>query len=225
EMGGIEATQEIRRRESGGGGHIPIFAMTAHAMPGDRERCLAAGMDGYMAKPIDPKSFVQTIESGATAPESASDERGESGETKAGAAVDAAMLLERFDGNRKLLGTLITAFREDCPKMMSRIRAALSERDTHALADSAHALKGSVGNFGGSKAFESAREIEKSGREGKLDGAWELYATLEDEIARLVPALEAVGHPPDGGAEHRVPNKTKRKTARGTRSHNPRRKR
>jgi len=200
EMGGIEATEEIRRREKSNGGHIPIFAMTAHAMPGDRERCLDAGMDGYIPKPIDPKSFTHTLEA-AVFPSStvAAGERATtSAEEKTDGAIDEDKLLARFDGNRKLLQSLIKTFRQDCPKMMARIRGALSARDPRALAQAAHGLKGSVGNFGNSSAFETAREIEKTGREGKLDGTWELYATLEDDVARLLPALQSAGSPKSG---------------------------
>ena len=101
--------------------------------------------------------------------------------------------MERFSGNKKLLRTIVGTFREDCPKMMARIRTGLNAHDAAQLADGAHALKGSVGNFGPSAALETAREMEKNGRQGKLEGAWELYATLEDEIALLLPALQAIG--------------------------------
>ena len=188
EMSGIEATEEIRRGEKNSGGHIPVFAMTAHAMRGDRERCLASGMDGYIAKPIDPKSFMQMIEAGAS-PSPATYE-GEIKQARDGA-IDGNALLARFGGNRKLLRNLIKTFRHDCPKMMARIRSALSSRNPRALSEAAHGLKGSVGNFGVSSAFETSKEMEKTGRQGKLDGAWELYATLEDDIARLLPDLEA----------------------------------
>jgi len=206
EMGGIEATEEIRRKEKSNGGHIPIFAMTAHAMPGDRERCLAAGMDGYVPKPIDPKLFTQIIETGAL-PSSATAVGGDAkpaDQMKTEGAIDAEKLLARFDGNRKLLGSLIGTFRHDCPKMMAKIQGGLSARDPRALAEAAHALKGSVGNFGPSSAFETAREIEKTGREGKLDGAWELYATLEDDLARLLPALRSAGSPKVAKAQPRT---------------------
>ena len=107
--------------------------------------------------------------------------------------LDVTALMERFSGNKKLLRTIVGTFREDCPKMMARIRTGLNAHDAAQLADGAHALKGSVGNFGPSAALETAREMEKNGRQGKLDGAWELYATLEDEIALLLPALQAIG--------------------------------
>jgi len=211
EMGGIEATEEIRRKEKSDGGHIPIFAMTAHAMPGDREKCLEAGMDGYIPKPIDPKLFTQIIETG-TAPTAAAgvgEGARPSDKAETDGSANADKILARFDGNRKLLGSLIRTFQHDCPKMMTKIRGALSARDPRMLAEAAHALKGSVGNFGSSSAFETAREIEKTGREGKLDGAWELYATLEDDLARFLPALQSAGGPRAAKSQSKSQSRTK----------------
>jgi HPt (histidine-containing phosphotransfer) domain-containing protein len=88
--------------------------------------------------------------------------------------------------------TLVTAFREDCPCMMVRIRSAIRMRNAAALADAAHALKGSIGNFGVSAAFEGAREVEKLAREGKLDDARELCRTLERQIAAFLLAFQAI---------------------------------
>jgi PAS domain S-box-containing protein len=192
EMGGLEATRVIREKEKGSGHHLPIIAMTAHAMQGDREQCIESGMDGYLAKPIDPKTFLQTVE-GISA-RSVGSESAENEETAGLAgALDGKALLARFSGNRKLLRNIVKTFREDCPRMMARIRAALTARDAVALADGAHALKGSIGNFGDSAALETTREMEKAARQGKLDGTWELYATLEDQIASLLPALHTIG--------------------------------
>jgi PAS domain S-box-containing protein len=205
EMGGLEATQLIREKEKSTGGHLPIVAMTAHAMQGDRERCIAAGMDGYLAKPIDPKSFLQTVEGisqqvaqpekgpqDAAAHEGSADRKGD-GSGYGRRALDVTALLEWFSGNRKLLRNIVKTFRDDCPRMMARIRSALTANDANLLADGAHALKGSVGNFGPTAALDTIREMEKIARQGKLDGAWELYATLEDEIALLLPALHDIG--------------------------------
>ena len=189
EMGGLEATQAIREREKESKTHIPIIAMTAHAMRGDREKCLAAGMDAYVAKPLDPKGFLQTVEDVARHGVSTSDrpEQPPPGTSE----LDGTALLQRFNGNRKLLRSLVRIFRADCPKMMVRIRKAITSHDAGALADAAHALKGSVGNFGPTAAFEKARQIELSAREGVLDGSWKMYAALEDEITTLLPALQA----------------------------------
>ena len=118
-------------------------------------------------------------------------------------ALDADALIERFAGNRKLLRAILKTFREDCPTMMARIREAIKKENAAAIADAAHALKGSVGNFGETAALETAREIEKAGRQGKLDGTWDQYAALEDDIALLLPALQTIG-------EHKKSNKRRR---------------
>ncbi len=193
-MGGLEAATEIRRHEQSSGAHVPIVAMTAHAMDGDRERCLESGMDGYVSKPIDPKTFLKTVEDLGRGPSLDSDGT-HSTAVDGRKPLDAEALLDRFAGNRKLLRAILKTFREDCPMMMARIRDAIKLQNAAAIADAAHALKGSVGNFGETAALESAREIEKKGRQGKLDGTWETYATLEDDIALLLPALHSIGEP------------------------------
>jgi PAS domain S-box-containing protein len=189
EMGGLEATRAIRQKEQSKGGHLPIVAMTAHAMQGDRERCLEAGMDGYLAKPLDPKIFLDTVERMALPGHKAEPEPNIS---KSEDKLDESALLARFSGDRKLVLTLATAFCQDCPRMMGRIRKAIRARDAAALADAAHALKGSIGNFGASAAFEKAREVEKLAREGKLDGARALCITLEKHLDAFLPALQAI---------------------------------
>ena len=208
EMGGLEATQAIREKEKSTGGHIPIFAMTAHAMQGDRERCLAAGMDGYLAKPIEPKAFVDTIEA-ASSPARTAVESG--GGAKAGNAFDETALLGRFSGNRRLLRTLVETFSNDCPRMMARIRSALGSRDAKTLADAAHGLKGSVGNFGPSAALDTARKIERIARQDTLEGAWEIYATLEEDIAGLLPALHEIGSSKSTAGRRNRPHHTPRR--------------
>jgi two-component system sensor histidine kinase/response regulator len=189
EMGGLEATRAIRENEKATGQHVPIIAMTAHAMQGDRERCLEAGMDGYLSKPLDPKVFQQTVESMAS-PQSATESETFPPINKE--AVDANALLERFSGDRKLVRTLVKAFHGDCSRMISQIRKASTARNATNLADAAHAFKGAVGNFGASVAFETAREIEKLARQGKLDGTRELCQGLEGCMAEFLPALLAV---------------------------------
>jgi CheY-like chemotaxis protein/HPt (histidine-containing phosphotransfer) domain-containing protein len=189
EMGGLEATRAIRESEKATGQHVPIIAMTAHAMQGDRERCLNSGMDGYLSKPLDPKVFQQTVESMAS-PQSVTESETPAPINKG--AVDANALLARFSGDRKLVRTLVKAFQGDCSRMISEIRKASTARNAATLADAAHAFKGAVGNFGASVAFETAREIEKQARQGKLDGTRELCHGLEERMAEFLPALLAV---------------------------------
>jgi len=209
EMGGLEATRAIRENEKSTGEHVPIVAMTAHAMQGDRERCLEAGMDGYLAKPLDPKIFEQTVEDMAS-PQDATEK--ETSDVKSKEAVDAPTLLARFSGDLKLVKILVKTFRADCSRMLSRIRGASTARNAAALADAAHAFKGAAGNFGNSAVFETAREIEKLARQGKLDGARELCRTLEEQVSEFLPALLAI-------AQEGVTMKRK-----GRSRHSPRRK-
>ena len=190
EMGGIEATQAIREKEKSSSGRIPIIAMTAHAMRGDREKCLTAGMDGYVSKPLDPQTFVQTVEALARGDKAAQVDDEEAKADPAG--FDAGALLKRFNGNRKLLKSLVRTFRADCPNMMTRIRKAIGAQQALELADAAHALKGSVGNFGRSSAFETAKQIEIAARGGTLDASGEMYTKLEESMASLLPLLENI---------------------------------
>ena len=145
EMDGFEATAAIRAREAGTGAHTPIIAMTAHALKGDRERCLAAGMDGYVTKPLRPQELYEALEglplasvAGAAA----------AGSTSEPAVFDRDAALERMDGDVELLKELVGLFLDECPQRMAEIREALTRRDATKLRQAAHTLKGSVGNFG-----------------------------------------------------------------------------
>ena len=204
EMGGLEATRVIREREKTSGGHLPVIAMTAHAMQGDREKCLAAGMDAYVAKPLDPRTFLEVIESAATGKISTG--TGAEPELQAGQ-FDSSSVLQRFGGDRKLVASLARTFREDCPKMMANIRKTLGARDVAGLANAAHALKGSVGNFGPNGAFDRARQLELAARKGVLDEAWDLYAALEEEVAMVLDTLQAFSRKAPGS---RVPHFVRR---------------
>lgn len=190
EMGGFEATAAIREKEKHSGKHIPIVAMTAHVMKGDRERCLEAGMDGYLAKPIQARKLFETIEGLAPAPARA--KRSQSERLYGLEAFDEAALLAQVDGDFTVLKELIRIFLADCPKMLSEIRRAIARRDKEALRTAAHAFKGSVANFAATDALEAALKLETRGRNGDLAGAEVDYAALKIEIARLRRALAAL---------------------------------
>jgi two-component system, sensor histidine kinase and response regulator len=186
EMDGFEATAAIRRIESRTGQHVPIIALTAHAMRGDRERCLAAGMDAYLTKPVQPAELYAMLESAAGSP------RAGAAGTESGAprevscpTFDAADALSRVADDMELLGQMAELFHIEAPKMLLAIRRSVEAGDAAALAQSAHALKGSVGNFGKTQSFESARELERMGREGVLVGATARLTVLETEVAVL----------------------------------------
>ena len=186
EMDGLDATAAIRAWEKTGGTHTPIMAMTAHAMKGDRERCLAAGMDGYTSKPIRigelERAIAQLVgpsKSEASVPE----------ETRGDGVLDRAALLAGVDGNRRLLRDLVRLFLADYPQRLAEIKEALRRGDAESLRMAAHALKGAVGNFAAKKALAAAQRLEIMGRDGNFDNAREAYKALESELARVTEEL------------------------------------
>ncbi|MGZ3318177.1 MAG: response regulator, partial [Isosphaeraceae bacterium] len=183
-MDGFAATAAIRQRENATGRHTPIIALTAHVMKGDRERCLAAGMDAYASKPLRSQELFAAIDGllpgGKTAPRIAAASR-ETPET----VWDPTTVLAEVEGDRELLLKLIGRFFDQCPKVLSEIRASVSQRDSAMLERSSHKLKGSVSNFGARNAYEAARRLEEMGRNGDLVGAEEAIVVLETEICRL----------------------------------------
>jgi CheY-like chemotaxis protein len=198
EMGGFEAAGAIRKREASrggygpGGGRIPVLAMTAHAMKGDRERCLAAGMDGYIAKPVRSEELFRAIgdlrpadgqpppaSPPATAPPAPVEEE-----------IDRDVLMERVGGDAGLLNEVIQVFLDTYPGLLSDLEQAVARRDAPTVYRGAHTLKGVVGNFGVRGPAEVAGRLEALGRAGRLDGAAELYAELAAAVRRMAPALE-----------------------------------
>ncbi|HWP85557.1 MAG TPA: response regulator, partial [Terriglobia bacterium] len=189
EMDGFEATAAIRSQERGSGRHIPIVAMTAHAMKGDRERCLAAGMDAYISKPIRAADLVNLVEQCVGVP-AATDAAGGSG----GPAElpTREQVLELFDGDERLFLEVAAVFRQDCPAMLEAIREAIKANDAQQLERSAHLLKGSVGSFGAPGPFQDAQQLETMGRRGDLLRAPEVLLQLEEKLRSLLEALQEI---------------------------------
>jgi two-component system sensor histidine kinase/response regulator len=195
EMDGLEATAAIRDHERATGGHLPIVALTAHAMKGDAERCLEAGMDAYLAKPLQPRELAVAIDGvvGATAAGAPASASREPGLPPASPGVlDLARLLERVGGDRKALAELVRIFRADSPKQVARIRKAVEESDAVALRAAAHALKGAVSNFAAPPATEAALRLQKMAEAGRLAGAGAALEQLEREIDALLASLAVV---------------------------------
>ncbi|MBI3667208.1 MAG: response regulator [Acidobacteria bacterium] len=195
-MGGFEATAAIREREKGTGSHIPIVAMTAYAMRGDRDRCLEIGMDGYVSKPLDTEELMRTVERLVLPPTvpagpvaMAEDPR----KPPSDLVLDKNDFLARVNGNAELMKDLVRVFLTECPKSFARIEKAVAARDSKALEFSAHSLKGSLGNFSARSAFEAALQLEMMGRRGDLTDAEQAYFKLHEEIERLKPELAALG--------------------------------
>jgi len=187
EMDGFEATAAIRAREAETGIHIPIVAMTAHAMKGDRERCLAAGMDAYISKPIRAKELLELIHQLAGVPVSSGDSGG--GAQPAPDLPDRKALLELFEDDADLLCEVVETFLADCPRQLGAIKEALEASDAAGVERAAHSLKGSVGNFGAPAVFYSAQKLETIGRGGNLAEAPAAFADLEEKMRLLRSVL------------------------------------
>jgi CheY-like chemotaxis protein len=190
-MDGLETTAAIREKEKSSGAHVPILAMTANAMQGDREKCLAAGMDGYISKPIQVSEFFREIER-AIFPAS---ERMETAPSRASKTpFDKGKTLAHLDGDQELLAELARMFTKECPKLMAGIHEAVAKRDGNALELAAHQLKGSIGNFQIEAAVRAAQWLERMGRENDFVLAEEKVQSLEEQISLLIPELEALGN-------------------------------
>jgi PAS domain S-box-containing protein len=182
EVDGLEATAEIRAEERNRGQHVPILAMTAHAMKGDRERCLEAGMDAYVSKPIQAEELWKAIDALAPPEADGAEEN----------VLDHAQALACVGGDCELLREMVELFRTDGPKLLGKIRADVAHGDAAKVKLHAHTLKGAASNLGARAASEAAQRLETMGRNGDLTGAEEALATLEKELERLQPALDAL---------------------------------
>ena len=186
EMGGFEATAGVRAREQGTDVHLPIIAMTAHAMKGDRERCLAAGMDEYITKPLDSKRLCAVVENlvgGSASPEAPEAPAGE------GSRSQYAAVLARVGGDAGLLAEICRLFIDDVPGHLEKIRAALDDRDGEALRRAAHAYKGAAANFEADAVVRAARQLEEMGREDGFAEHERAWQTLTAETTDLVAML------------------------------------
>ncbi|HZA36203.1 MAG TPA: response regulator [Vicinamibacterales bacterium] len=212
EMGGFEATDAIRRHEREVGGHTPIVAMTAHAMAGDRERCLASGMDAYVSKPLRADELLGTVdrvggqvgreepgwkgsprdETHATAAPQPTGTPGADVASASGPLIDRGALLASVGGSETLLREVVSVFLTDTPKQAAALDTAVRSRDAAAIAASAHALKGSAGLFSKAGAYDAARALEQAARQGDLAGIEVACEDVKREVARLENALRSL---------------------------------
>jgi two-component system, sensor histidine kinase and response regulator len=200
-MSGFEAVAAIRDRESETGRHIPIIALTAHAMKGDQERCLQAGMDAYVSKPVQAEQLFQAIDNltrtsdtgekeTVSPPAEAENLPGESAQP---VSIDWAEVLEYLGGDEELLREIAVMFIEDCPSMLAKIKEASLRGDGKSLEQAAHALKGVIGNFSTeTPAYHLAFKLEMMGRESELKNAAKMCERLEQELKQLTAAVESI---------------------------------
>jgi signal transduction histidine kinase/DNA-binding response OmpR family regulator/HPt (histidine-containing phosphotransfer) domain-containing protein len=201
EMDGFEATAAIRRHEAEHGTRTPIVAMTAHAMQGDCDRCLAAGMDGYVSKPIVPRDLYAAVErwspAGAIPRDDESSDDGDriwraSGDAPAADAevLDEAALLSHVGGNTALLADLVRTFAAEWPQLAASGREALAAADGKTLRRVAHTLKGCIAIFRAQAALAAAMRLEDITYAGNLPAAPDALADVERELLRLTPVLK-----------------------------------
>ena len=192
-MDGLAASRAIRERERETGGHVPIVAMTASATKEDRERCLAAGMDDYVTKPFRAAELFRAVEE-STAREAPRDRllpESPVPETWAPLpCLDREGALQRLEGNRLLLEEMIELFREESPRLMQEIEAAIARRDAVALRLAAHTLKGAAQVIGGQALGAAAQRLEALARAGEFESVGEAFGMLKGRASELGTALE-----------------------------------
>jgi PAS domain S-box-containing protein len=191
EMDGLEATRQIRFMEESNGCHIPIIALTAQAMRGDAEQCLAAGCDAYHSKPVRRKELIRTMTrllgrpvQGCGAIDPLVVER-----MFGTAPYDSRQALAQCQGNSKLYHEVTDLFLSECPRLMLLIEDAIDERDANALVETAHSLKGSASYLAARPTVELAHELELIGRTKNWTQVEEIYVKLRQESERLRNAL------------------------------------
>ncbi len=190
-MDGFEAMRAIRESERDSGKHIRIVALTAHAMKGDRARCLEAGADDYVTKPIRTTELLAALdrsEAGAPVGEVAAG----SASAAPGAILDVQRALQRLDGDSELLEELATLFADEGVKNIRDIHEAFAAADAKLLERLAHTVKGASANIGAASLSHAALVLEELARSGDLTNAAEKIAALERELARLLPAIKSL---------------------------------
>jgi len=188
-MDGLEVAQAIRKQEQSLGTHLPIMGVTAHAMAGYRERCLRAGMDAYMTKPIRSQKLFDELDRLTSNHELAQLASPVLDSTPAIEAFDRTAALERVEGDLELLADLIQVFLQDLPQQVAALRKAVEDQDAKGIQQEAHRLKGAAASLDATAVSACAARLEQSGRDANCAVARAEWAQLEVELARLESAF------------------------------------
>jgi two-component system, sensor histidine kinase and response regulator len=192
EMDGFEATRLIRDGETGDD-HIPIIAMTAHAMKGDRERCLEAGMDEYLSKPVQPTllyAMLETVQEKKglpfiVKPTTDGEIESQMNEQDISQVIDIQEMIDRVDGDIDIIKEIASIYVDEVGALMEQIQSAIQARDAFLLQRNAHSLKGVVSNFAAEPARLAAFQLEQMGQENDFSSVDEALEKLVYEIQRL----------------------------------------
>jgi CheY-like chemotaxis protein len=188
EMDGFQATDRIREMETVSGGHVPIVAMTAHAMAGDRERCLAAGMDDYIAKPLRKEDVFRVLEEWGSLSSCADEPRAEQLAHER-SVYSREELLAQCEGDDELMRRLIGLFQENTARLLDGLRGAVARRSSRDLGAGAHALRSSLGAFGADNAIHLAQQLELHAGKQCYEHTDRTFAALERETDKIHAAL------------------------------------
>jgi CheY-like chemotaxis protein len=193
EMDGLEATVAMRQQEKERGESVAIIAMTAHAMRGDREKCLQAGMDAYLAKPIDVHELLELVEGVATGSRigpGAADSGIRHSASPEPQVIDISATLHRLGGDEELLQSFIGFWDEDYPQLWKSVERAAQAGDADTLRRAAHSLKGLAANFSAAACVAAADYIETRARGGDIGNLDAALNKLKVELERLNEALQ-----------------------------------
>jgi CheY-like chemotaxis protein len=230
ELDGFEATRLIRElEEDSGRARTPIVAMTANAMAGDRERCIEAGMDEYLAKPVHPEDLSAMLSRvlGTGAPPAATPAATPSPSPASPADIDSAPLVDMArlrdlgvvgDDGRTTLRELVNLFAVETPEMIARIGEGIDAESVHIVQHAAHNLKGSALSLGAARIGALATEIDRRAKAGTIDGADALLTSIDVAFGATVAELRSLAQGPDPAG---APRGSAPDPARGTPPNRP----
>jgi signal transduction histidine kinase/DNA-binding response OmpR family regulator len=190
EMDGCQATRAIRDIEAGTGQHVPIIALTAHAIRGDKERFLASGMDAYVSKPVRSNELWSVMDKAVGISKAVQEPS--RNPTSNGHIIDRRDLFDRLGGNWNLLKKLVDIFLAEYPKRLSRLRQAMENKDAVCLGNEVHALKGTVATLSANAAMNAVLGFEETVKSGDFGHAQDVMRRLEEEIGILGEVLLAI---------------------------------
>ncbi|MEA2060005.1 MAG: ATP-binding protein [Thermodesulfobacteriota bacterium] len=189
EMDGLQATRHIRSNASHRPGReIPVIAMTAHAMAGYREKCLNAGMNDYISKPIMPRTLARILDKWLPPVEKG--EKGENDDNRGVPVFDRKGMLDRLMGDEDLVDNIVQGFIQDIPRQIETLSQFHEKKDIQGAQRQAHTIKGAAANTGGEALKAMALEMEEAGKNGDLDGIKNRMDGLQREFHRLRQEME-----------------------------------
>ena len=190
EMDGYTATGEIRNLRSNVLNHsVPIIAMTAHAIKGDREKCLASGMDDYISKPIQPEKLLEVIDKWLSRSKKVHPEKEPADIPSANKVFDKSGFLNRLLGDKTLAAEILDGFLSNVPSQVRELRKAVDIGDAQTIRQKAHSLKGASANIGAMALEEIALQVELAGKDNDLIKASSLISELDNQFKILKESL------------------------------------